>query len=369
MIKKSIAVLLMVMPILLKAQININVQIPSIGLVQKEQLWDLMLVNNGDDILDVMLQLNLQDASTGQVLLTANTSSFLLSKGVKIIKANDAQPISYTYGMSDFSRTYLPMGNYIVCYQVINMGGRKEGTLVQECISLKIDPLSPPLLSTPEDKSATENPYPQFSWMPPTPFEMFSSLSYDLLITEKYDGQTPTEAIQNNSPIYSKTDITQPYEAYASSFSKLDTGKIYAWQVIAKNGLNYAARSEVWTFKITPISWVTQLIEQTPFIKMKMDNPEKGIAPNGVLKISYTNETADTSCIVKLKNIASTNKNETYFEVKLRRGENLIQQDIQKILQAEEGKIYEAYIMNSRNEKWRMLFEVKKYKDKKTERN
>jgi hypothetical protein len=369
MIKKTIVVLLFVFPILVKSQVNVNVQIPSTGLMQKEQLWDLILVNNGNDMLDIVLQLNLQDAATGQVLLSATTGNMMLSKGVKIIKANDVQPISYTYSMSDFSRAYLPMGSFIVCYQVLNSGARKESAIAEECVSVQIDPLSPPLLISPQDKSYNENPYPQFSWIPPTPFDMFSSISYDLLVTEVLAGQTPTEAIQINSPIYSRFDISKSYESYATSYTKLDTGRIYAWQVVAKNILNYSIKSEVWTFKISPSSWVKELIEQTPFVKMKLINPEKGIAPNGILKIAYNNETADTSCLVKLKEVSGSIVNEISFEVKLNRGENLIEKDLQKIIKVEECKIYEADILNSRNEIWRMQFEVKKYKDKKIERN
>jgi hypothetical protein len=369
MIRKIITAVLFTVPFLVKAQVNVNVQLPSAGLVQKEQLWNLMLVNNGTDVLDVTLQLNLQDAATGQVVLTATTGNLFLSKGVKMIKAGDVQPISYTYNLPDFNRNYLPMGAYIACYQVINTGARKEAAIAEECLRMHIDPLSPPLLNSPSDKTTIETPYPQFTWMPPTPFDMFSTLSYDLLVTEVLEGQSPTEAIQYNTPIYSKSDIAQPYESYASSFTKLDTGKWYAWQVVAKNGLNYAAKTEIWTFKVAPPSWVKQLIEQTPFIKMKRDNPEKGIAPNGVLKIAYINETADTSCVVQLKDISISNAPTSSFEVKLNRGENLIQKDIQKLLHAKEGTIYEAIILNSRNEQWRMLFEIKEYKDKKTERN
>jgi hypothetical protein len=369
MIKKIITVILFAYPFLVKAQVNINVQLPPAGLLQKEQLWNLLLVNNDNDVLDITLQLNLQDAVTGQVVFTATTGNLLLSKGVKMIKASDVQPISYTYNLPDFNRNYLPMGAYIACYQVINAGARKEAAIAEECMRIHNDPLSPPLLNSPSDKATVQTPYPQFTWIPPTPFEMFSTLTYDLLVTEVLEGQSPTEAIQYNTPIYTKSELTQTYESYASSFTKLDTGKIYAWQVVAKNGLNYAAKTEIWTFKVAPPSWVKQLIEQTPFIKMKRDNLEKGIAPNGVLKISYTNETADTSCMVQLKDISASNAAAISFEVKLNRGENLIQKDIQKLLHTKEGTIYEAFISNSRNETWRMLFEVKEYKDKKTERN
>jgi hypothetical protein len=369
MIKKIIAVVFLALPILVNAQVNVNVQLPPAGLVQKEQLWNLLLVNNNTDVVDVTLQLNLQDAATGQVVFTATSGNVLLSKGVKMITASDVQPISYTYNLLDFSKNYLPMGSYIACYQVINTGARKEAAIAEECMRIHIDPLSPPLLNSPADKTTIESPYPQFSWMPPTPFDMFSSLSYDVLVTEVLEGQSPTEAIQYNTPIYSKSDITQTYESYASSFTKLDTGKIYAWQVVAKNGLNYAAKTEVWTFKVAPPSWVNQLIEQTPFIKMKRDNPEKGIAPNGVLKMAYTNETSDTSATVHIKSLSATSKQEVVFAIKLNRGENLIQKNIQKLLPLKDGTLYEATILTTRNEQWQLLFEVREYKDKKTERN
>lgn len=368
MIKKIFIVCLMALPLLGEAQVNINIQMPPAGLVQKEQLWNLALVNNSSDVLDITMQLNLQDAATGQVVLTATTGNLLVSKGVKMIKSGDVQPVSYTYNLPDFAHGYLPMGNYVACYQVINAGGRKETPIAEDCIRFSIDPLSPPLLSSPADKSTIESSYPQFTWMPPTPFDMFTSLSYDLLVTEVLDGQSSTEAIQNNTPVYEKSNLLQPYEPYATSFTKLDTGKIYAWQVVAKNGLNYAAKTEVWTFKIAPPSWIQQLIEQTPYIKMKRDNPEKGIAPNGILKMSYINETADTAVMVHLKEISAISKEDIVFELKINRGENLLQKDIQKLLQAKQGVTYEASISNSRREVWRMLFEVRQYKDKKTER-
>jgi len=367
--KKIFGILLMALPLLGEAQVNINIQMPPAGLMQKEQLWNFVLVNNGTDVLDVSLQLNLQDGATGQLVLTASTGNLLLSKGVKMIKASDVQPISYTYNLPDFARSYLPMGTYIACYQVINSGARKETPIAEDCIRFSVDPLSPPLLTSPADKSTIETSYPQFTWMPPSPFDMFTSLNYDLLVTEVLEGQSSSEAIQYNTPVYEKSNLTQPYEPYASSFTKLDTGKVYAWQVVAKNGLNYAAKTEIWTFKIAPPSWIKQLIEQTPYIKMKRDNPEKGIAPNGVLKMSYTNETADTLVMVHLEEVSAANKADIVFELKINRGENLIQKDIQKLLQTREGITYEASISNSRKENWFMFFEVREYKDKKTERN
>ncbi len=368
MLKKLFVAALGLLPLLGKAQVTLNMQLPPAGFVQKDQLWNLILVNNNADILDLSLQLNLQDAVTGQVVLTANSGSIAMGKGVKMISARDLQPLLYNYAAADFSKNYLPMGSYVACYRLINNADRK-GIMTEECIRINIDPLSPPMLNSPADKSSVETPYPQFTWMPPTPFDMFSSLSYDLLVTEVLQGQSATEAIQYNTPIYTKGNISQPYESYAGSFTKLDTGKIYAWQVVAKNGLNYAAKTEVWTFKIAPPPLISKIIEQTPFIKMKKDNPEKGIAPNSVLKLSYNNETSDSVVTVHLVDPGASAKQDLKFDIKIGPGENLLQKDVQQMLHAKEDKIYEAYIINSRNEKWRMLFEVHEYKDKKTGRN
>jgi hypothetical protein len=368
MLKNTILLGLGLLPLLLKAQLTLNVQLPPAGFVQKDQLWNLILVNNKEDILDIYIQMNLQDAATGQTVLSASSGNILVGKGVKVIASNDVQPIVYNYNVPDLSRNYLPMGAYIICYQVKG-NSRKDEPLAQECIHLNIDPLSPPLLSTPTDKSEVESPYPQFTWMPPSPYDMFTNLSYDLFLTEVLQGQSVTEAIQYNTPIYTRSNILQPYELYASSFTSLDTGKIYAWQVVAKNGLNYAAKTEIWTFKIKPPSLVKLIIEQSPFIKMKRDYPEKGIAPNSILKLSYINETTDSIATVQIVDLNNQSKRIPSFIIAIQPGENLIQYNLKKLISLEEGKIYEAQIINSRKEKWVMHFEARYYKDKKTDRN
>jgi hypothetical protein len=250
MIKRIILLGLGFLPMILHAQVTINAQLPPGGFVQKDQLWYLILANNKADVIDVNIKMSLQDAVTGQIVMSANSGSILLGKGIKIITSRDIQPITYNYNAADFSRGYLPMGSYIACYQVYHIGEKGDEPLGDECVRINIDPLSPPLLNSPEDKSEVQSPYPQFTWMPPTPFDMFNNLNYEILVTEVMPGQSSTEAIQYNTPQYTKSNILQTYESYPSSFSALDTGKIYAWQVVARNGLDYAVKTEVWTFKI-----------------------------------------------------------------------------------------------------------------------
>src|SRR4051794_36215241 len=97
MFKKLFAVCLVYLPMLGKAQVTLNAQLPPAGFVQKEQLWNLIVINNNADILDLSIQLNLQDAITGQVVLTASTGNILAGKGVKNITVREVQPVLYNY--------------------------------------------------------------------------------------------------------------------------------------------------------------------------------------------------------------------------------------------------------------------------------
>ena len=254
------------------------------------------------------------------------------------------------------------MGMYIACYQVNNSVG-EDRPLVRECIRFNIDPLSPPLLNSPADKSEIENPYPQFSWIPPTPYDMFTNLSYDLVLSEVLEGQSPTEAIQYNMPIYTRSEIVHSFESYASSFARLETGKLYAWQVVAKNGLNYAAKTEVWTFKLKKTDLPFDIVALTPFVKLKTINPDKGVAPNGVLKISYINKSSDTSVRIEIFELGgSGSKQSVGFETDLIQGENNIQYNLKKIMNLSENKVYIAQLVNSFKETWFIRFVIKNYK-------
>lgn len=241
------------------AQVTVNIQLPPAGLVQKNQLWNIVLVNNGQVAIEASVRMMVQDAKTGVALMSASTGSFQLAKGMRSFSDRDLAPIIYNYNNLAFEKQYLPMGHYLLCYQVNDMKLGELKVIAEECVPFSVEPLSPPLLHMPSDKTTLQEQNPNFTWMPPTPVMMFDNLTYDLILAEIYTGQQPVEAIQNNNPVYFKTGIRSNTEIYPSTYTKLDTGKVYAWMVVAKNDLDYAANSEVWTFRIsnnktTPIS-------------------------------------------------------------------------------------------------------------------
>jgi hypothetical protein len=349
MFKKLLVNILVFVPAILQAQVTLNVQMPSAGLVQKDQLWNLMLVNNSPTIYTASLQLNLQDPQNGQIVLTATTGNFLLGKGVKMMRVTDIQPINYTYSLPDFNRNYLPMGNYVACYQVIDVGTRSELALAEECLKINIDPLSPPLLNTPSNKAELDISYPQFTWMPPAPLDMFSTLSYDLLVTEVLPGQTDAEAIQNNFPIYNVTNLTQTFNNYASSFKKLDTGKIYAWQVVAKNGINYAAKTEVWSFKLKSPSAASPNRIAKMFIEIQSITDENNLPQHfiseRVLRLKYYS--SQQSQKFKLSIFDENKKIVSATDLSLAVGENFI--ELPLTLKIKVNKTYKVELQGAEN--------------------
>lgn len=356
MIKKLMLFGVGIFPLLLQAQVTISAQLPPAGLVQQDQLWYLVLSNSKEDILDVNIKMNLQDASTGQIVMSANSGSFLLSKGIKIITSRDIQPISYNYNSVDFSRSYLPMGSYIACYQVYHVGQKGEEPLGDECLRINIDPLSPPLLNTPADKSEVQSPYPQFTWMPPTPIDMFSNLSYEILVTEVLPGQSSTEAIQYNTPVYTNSNISQTYESYPSSFSSLDTGKVYAWQVIAKNGLSYAARTEVWTFKLKKENSKREPPNGN-YILLNNEVVGTYTVKRNVLHIKYVS----SSMLHETSIIFSDSENDKPIKKvwqKIQPGDNYFDLDISKEFQP--GRIYKITITDLAKKQHSLRFSISK---------
>ena len=106
MLKKLIIFSVGILPMLLNAQVNISAQLPPAGLVQKEQLWNLILINNQEGLMDVSIHFSLQHAATGQVVMSARSGNLLLGKGVKTISVNDVQPVLYNYNVPDFGSNY-----------------------------------------------------------------------------------------------------------------------------------------------------------------------------------------------------------------------------------------------------------------------
>jgi hypothetical protein len=189
------------------AQLSIQPILPLAGIVQKNNLWNIAVVNTSTVNYDCRIEFTLRDRTSGLEVLTATTNQFQVAAGAKQLSASLLAPLQYNYISTTANRRddFIPIGNYIACYRLTANG---KTTLAEECVAFDVEPLSPPMLITPADGSILETPPSQFSWIPPAPMNLFSQLDYEVVIAEIHEGQKPEEAILQNLPFYTEPNIS-----------------------------------------------------------------------------------------------------------------------------------------------------------------
>ena len=344
----------------LQAQVSMTLQVPPSGVLVKNQLWNMLLVNSGNYSSLVRVGLVLLDEKTNQPVLTATTAPFPLNKGARQLQAKDLGPIQYTYNGPAFHADQdpnglLPAGSYQACYSVINTT-KGASPLVENCIQLNVDPLSPPLLNTPADEGRLYTAYPMFTWLPPTPLGLFNDLSYALVLVEVLPGQGKADAIEQNIPVYNAGFIKNLYMNYPSSYRALDTARLYAWRIVALNNGLPAAMSDIWTFRVTVPGKPALKMQGDAFVELKRDL-DASIASSGeTLKLMYENLPADTVVRYTITGVEDPgNPIVQQGQLSLRKGRNFLQLAIGKNGFAPR-KVYLFRLINSRNESWSLKF-------------
>lgn len=243
---------MLILPVI-KAQVQIQSTIPSVGLVQKNQLWNLVLINGTNQAMDGRIELLIRDPQSGIELMTAATTVFTLPKGSAQLNVNRLSPIQYNYLGMEPDKTIsglLPAGAYLACYSFVRSAGEKSDVIATECIRFDVEPISPPMLIYPADSSVLDVQPAQFNWTPPLPATLFSQLRYELLVAEIRPGQKAAEALQSNLSFYNTAGIVQNLQTYPAALPRFENDKWYAWQIIARDDKRYAAHSEAWVFKV-----------------------------------------------------------------------------------------------------------------------
>ncbi len=355
---KIVVLLISCLPFFAKAQITLTTQLPNNGMLLKEQLWNLVIINNSNDIAELKLQVDVRDLLLGQSVINASAGKLIVGKGMKLITVKDVQPIMYNYVATEFSGNYLPCGSYTINYRLIQETIKGDVPVADEVVKINVTPLSPPLLTTPADKSSIETVYPQFTWMPPAPMQMFNPLLYDITVVAVEEGQAAKEAMEFNKPVYINTNLQNPAEKMPTSFEQLQQGKTYAWQVVARSGNSCAAPTEVFMFTIGKDT-IAKIIDQTPFIKISKTGTEVTVVHQGIIKMEYFNNCGDKKLTFSVYKITDKEKNSTQpvqFDLELQNGQNFLQYNIAKKTKLDENTVYEVSVINCRGEEWLMKF-------------
>jgi hypothetical protein len=344
-----------------QCQLSMTLQVPPSGVLVKNQLWNMLLVNSSNYNMLVRVSLVLLDQRTNQPVLTAGTMPILIGKGARQLQAKDLGPIQYTYTGPAFHADQdpnglLPAGTYQACYSVI-AAEKAVSPMVENCIQVNVDPLSPPLLNTPADEGKIYTAYPQFTWLPPTPIGLFNDLSYDLILVEVLPGQAKADAIQQNIPVYSAGLVKDLYMNYPSSYRSLDTAKLYAWRIIALNNNLPTAMSDIWTFRVIVPDKPVLRQQGDAYVDLKRGLDAAVAVAGEVLKLTYDNIPADTLVHYTITSLGDPgNPVVQKGDLQLRKGRNLLQLSLQKSAGYVPKRVYLFSFINSRNESWTVKF-------------
>ncbi len=346
-----------------QAQVTLALQVPPTGVMLKSQLWNMALMNTGNSTINVSVELTLLSTKDNQPVMRAVSRTLQLNKGTNQINGKDVAPVVYDYLSPLFNidrdpNGFLPVGSYKACYTVLQLS-HGDAPLIEDCLPVEVQPVSPPQLNTPADTSTLETAYPQFSWLPPLPLNLFSDLTYDMLVVEVLPGQGSYEAIQQNIPVYNISRCKDQAHLYPASNTPLDTGRVYAWRVIAKNEDEFIAQSEVWTFRLASRRPAIIIPLNGSYIPLRTDNePAVGAETitGNILGIKYYSFDKDHEAICNFLN--SEGRIVRSVRQRIVYGNNFIGFTLDGSFQ--KGKIYKVEIVDLHNIRHTTSFTIKK---------
>jgi hypothetical protein len=339
------------------AQVVMSVQVPPAGIIQQSQLWNMVLTNSYASPVMVTVMMRLSDAGTGQPVLTGLSRTIELAGGARQLHLNDVSPVAWEYLSTVADRrenALLPPGRYVACYSAVVSGSKADNPVTEDCVNFIVEPVSPPLLNTPVNNDLVEAPQPQFTWIPPTPLNLFTDLNYDLVLVEVDTNQSAEEAIQLNMPVYRISNLHQPFINYPAGAPVLDTGITYAWMITANNGRQFAAQTNAWVFRMKrPGNAVHE--DLAAFVELKRTG-NKVINCGNMVKCSYVNEPADKKVRYEIRSLEENNRVVRHGNINLQPGTNMIALPLDKGSRLLSGKLYVFSLYNSRAEDWGMKF-------------
>jgi len=143
----------------------------------------------------------------------------------------------------------------------------------------------PPLLLTPPNEASISAQLPIFSWTPVTGAPLGSTMEYELLITEVLPEQAPAQALESNIEQAHRALIEQTSFVYSPNELPLEPGKVYAWQVQARDVNDQLpildrGATEIYTFSILGEGLGTGLTAwsfpiSSPFLRYDFENNQE----------------------------------------------------------------------------------------------
>lgn len=350
------------------AQVVLNLQLPPLGLTIKPQLWNLSLINTSAQDMQVRIEMVMTDVRNNQRVLTGTSKLILLPKGIKQVQLNDVLPITYNSGSPGYAidpspEGFLPIGLFNICYTAIKVESDFVDRLGEECETIEIEPISPPQLMIPLDEEQVDITRPFFAWIPPSPFNTLNSLLYDWVLVEVQATQSPADALQQNVPLLSRQNLSFTSFQYPLSSPELDSSKLYAWRITAKNNMAPIGNSEIWSFRVRQYQPDTITgISTGYFAKLHREEDAAFTICTGVLRFEYMNDLNIAAVNLRLFDISSANRKQITLDStaqSVRMGQNFVQVDLRETSGMINKHMYLLQVENARGEKGYLKFEYR----------
>jgi hypothetical protein len=348
-----------------QAQLILNVQLPATGIFVKSQLWNFSIINTSGQSMNLKIEMTFSDASTNQRIFTASSRVFQLSQQVTQLQSSNLTPIIYNIVNSSYNIDinpdgFLPVGNFEVCFALLQLNGEATDRLTEECETIQVEPLSPPILLDSPDEGSIDMTRPFFTWIPPSPVIGFYNLTYNWVLVELQGNQNAADAIQQNLPLYAQQNLPVNSMAYPGTLPELDTAKTYAWQVSANSSNNAIAKSEIWTFRIKKYAPEPPAAPSgTYYVPLKKDAGASYSTHIGTLRFQHLNELNDTIAHVRFYDLSVRTAAPIIPQepIRMKPGQNFIDLDLSAQGGITNKHIYLMEFLNRKNEKWFLKFE------------
>lgn len=320
--------------------------------VKPTDLFKASLQNGGVETEQVTITGTIRELSSGSILVTAQSNVISVAPGITVLSEQLLSPV-YTISSSGISQgNFIPFGSYEFCLYVRKIDGIEE--ITSSCVSSDIQPLSPPILLTPENESNIDNRYPLLSWLPVMPVR--KGVLYDLVLTEVLTNQTPYDAIQRNQPLLNLNNVARTSVAYPATAVPIEESKKYAWKVIAKTDQNFLlGESEIWwfTYKLDDQS-LDSLSNDSLFAILKTieeEIPETGLI-NGRLMFQYQERYGEG--VLEYKILDEKNREVSLDMIQLpifqyKPGKNYFTLNLENCTEIKSGKLYRFQVRGSNN--------------------
>lgn len=335
--------------------------VPEGTLIQKEQLWNLVITNPTATPQSGLVSLTIVNKSNSQKIMTAVTNSISIQGGAKLYQVSDLMPVFYNALSSEINLNesgFLPVGEYQFCYEFVGTKGNRSGI---SCVDARVEWVTPPQLIAPGNMSMLDSNTHMFSWVPPSPSQLMGNCTYSFRIVSILPNQDAANAIKDNTPFYEVSGLTSSFHSYPRSAPELEVDKHFAWQVTA-NTASSKSESEVWEF--TTNKNAAKQLGSDGSAYTKLERAGNGVSYSVVsqyLQFSFTNDGVDSLFVLKIYDVSLGRRNEVKIArdaiPKFLQGVSIVRMDLPSIGEFEKGHMYELVLTDRLRQEWKMMFQ------------